>query len=247
MILSAQIRHALDLVIRLTDTATGRIITGQIETKINNKTFLHQVSSDGELLFVNTGREDFEFYVSAKGYEPISLAVKYEALAENPPYIDIHLIPDEKQPCFTLQGKLKGIKELDAVKISQNPCIIKEFDSRKRILTMFNPYALMFDRLYYAVLNTADEVYEPFAVIKQISDTEIKIENPLEKPFEQFPVIYRVKGKAEKGEYLLRVSDDGSSTRWVIRFVTDKGEFFQTVDFSKPEAAVLSEKGGGSH
>jgi hypothetical protein len=247
MIQATQIRHTLDLAVRLTDTATGKIITAQTETCVNNKIVLHQISTDGELLFVNTGREDFKLDINAKGYEPIGIDVKYEDLNEGLPYIDLHLIPGEKQPCFTLKGKLKGITELDAVKISQNPCIIKEFDSRKRILTVFNPYALMFDRLYYAALNTTDEVYEPFVAIKQISDTEIKIEKPLEKPFEQLPVMYRVKGRAEQNEYLLRVSDDGSSTRWVIRFVTDKGEFFKTVDFSKPETAILSDKGGGSH
>jgi hypothetical protein len=251
---AAHIRHTLDLAVRLSDAATGQTVSQIIEIKKNDKIILPRINNDGEILLVNSGRDDFELGISAKGYEPESVSVRYGELDGNMPHMEIFLIPSERyiQPfsCHTLEGELKGITEIDAVKISQYSCFIKELDGRKRLLTILNPYNQHFDRIYYAAVNADDEVYEPFTAVKQVSDTVIKIQKALEKPHEQIPVSYRVTGRAKNNRYLLRVRDDSEKACWIVRYVTAKGEFFQTVDFNKPETALLKEKsrkGGDSY
>ncbi|MCL2633096.1 MAG: hypothetical protein FWD34_01130 [Oscillospiraceae bacterium] len=240
---ASTIQHTLDLALRLIDTTVGRTISDDVRVKINGRVYLPKRFPDGDILFIGTGRTDFELTVSARGYEEKVINVKYDELEEDMPYIETHMIPSERYlpgiPCFTLKGELKGITELDAVKVIQHPCYIKEFDQRKRLITMFNPYNLPFNRMYYATAKVDDGVYEPFIIIKQTADNVYKIAKAFEKAFEQVPVAPRVMGKAQDGEYLLRVRDDSENAEWIIRYVTAKGEFFKTVDFNSDEQVVL--------
>ncbi|MCL1823005.1 MAG: hypothetical protein FWG44_02260 [Oscillospiraceae bacterium] len=257
MVLVSKITHRLDLCLQLIDTSVSKTITGGVRVKINGKDFIPRKDADGNFIFLELEqpRQDFELEITANGYETKTIQVNYGELDEALPYIKTHMLPGEKYfpefPCFTLKGVLTGIIELDAVKIVQNPCLIKEYDVRKRLLTVFNPYKLLFDSVYYAAVAAEDEEYEPFIIEKNVSETLLKIKEPLEKPenaYQNRIIAARVIGKTEKNNYLLRVRKESGKAKWLVRFVTKKGEFFQTTDFSNEEQLVLKEKKGvGGH
>ncbi|MCL2035976.1 MAG: hypothetical protein FWG83_01135 [Oscillospiraceae bacterium] len=255
MVRVSTISYRLDLALRLIDTITGMTISRDIKVKVNGADFFPKIDNDANMVFIKaaecdkeTGqRLDFTVEVSAKGYESKTVDVKYDELDENLPYIETHMLPDEKYlpqfPCHTLQGKLSGISEIDAVKISASPCLIKGYESRKLLLTVFNPYKLRLDSVYYAAVNAEEESYQPFIIEKSVSDTVIKVKTGFESPPENCTVSARVIGKAEKNSYTLRVrkgvSDKSKPEKWIVRFVTKKGEFFQTVDFNSLDSGGL--------
>jgi hypothetical protein len=242
-ILAAQIRHTIDLALRLIDTTIGTTITDDIRLWYNGKPYLANRSPDGEIIFMGTHRQDFTLTITARGYEQKIIEVQYSQLDQSLPYIQTHLIPDEKYlphiRCHTLKGTLKNIIEIDAVKITQHHCYIKEFDERKKLITLFNLYNLTFNRIYYAAISPDNTAYEPFTIAEQIDSNTCQIEKSFEQPCEQLSIAPRVIGKVHKGQYLLRVRDDSDKADWLIRCTTNKGEFFKIVDFKQKEEVSL--------
>lgn len=238
----AIIRHRLDLLIRLIDTTSGNIVSDRAVSFITKDgEFRPHVRDDGVYLLIDYGREDFDFTIKAFGYEDKHISVRYAELDEAQPYIEAHIIPNlyynASFPCYTLKGVIPGLTAIDAVKLSDRASLIKDFDLRKRLITVFTPHRHSLDRKHYAVVNPDDETYEAINIIKSLSDQVFQCDSTLHKPFSShFQVCRRVFGSvSERGEYLLRVRNDSSRARWAVRFISGAEEGFVTVDFTKPE------------
>lgn len=241
------IRHGLDLLVRLIDTTMGTAVSGrELSFLYNGKQVFPLVKDDGSYAFTGIGRDDFELSVSAFGYEEKKLTVSFETLEARLPALELHMIPNRyyaaSKPCFTMEGRLPGLASIDAVKIGDNPCFIREFDERKRIIKIFNPHLLEMKHVHYAVVNPDEETYEAFELKDRISDQSYKTNKKLEKEFSSnYPICRVVFGAVRAdGQYLLRVRDSSGDARWIIRFIADGKEKFQTVDFNLPQTLKLS-------
>lgn len=247
--MDAVIRHRLDLRLRLTDTATGRALEqAGIAFLMDGEPVLPLFKGDGDYVFLGTGRKDFRLMIRAPGFEAQEAEVIYGSLDESMPSLELHLVPGRNYrspvPLHSMEGTLEGLGELDAVKLGDGPCQIKEFDQRKRVMTIFNPHRLELSMLFYAVVNPDSMYYEPFAVEEILTEETLRIDHKLVRPYAiHFPVSRRVFGNVGKaGDYTLRVRNDTRDSRWVVRYTTKEGEHFQLVDFTCRETAVLNPK-----
>ena len=246
----AEFRHSLDLALRLVDTATGRVLAGRdLELRRDGRRVRPLEKEDGYLIFLGEGRRDFDLSVRLRGYEPRQVRVAYAALDKALPLLELHLIPGKGYapgvPCFSLEGTCPGITALDAVRAGDSACLIREFDPRKRLVTLFNPHKLELDRTFYALVDPDRETYEPFRLVKRIDFQVYKTDRVIETRFgNYFPVCPMVFGGADPdGGYRLRVRDETAQARWIVRWEAGGQTFFQTVDFHRPETLTL--KGGG--
>lgn len=239
------VHHVLDLALRLLDTASGQVVGGDSVMLFRDGVRISCLERGGNLILTGLGRSDFTLTVSAAGYESQTLRIRYGALDPNLPYLQIHLIPGPDYcapvPCLTLEGTLPGITALSAVRAGGSACLIRAFDPRTRILTLFNPHKLELDRVHYALVDPDRGVYEPFSILSRRSDQEFEVDRVWEAGFRNyFPVCPVVLGRTDPGgSYCLWVRDDGAQARWIVRWDAGDGPAFKTVDFRKPETASL--------
>ena len=127
---------------------------------------------------------------------------------------------------------MPGITAVDTVRAGESPCLIREWDARKKLLTIFNPHKLNLDRTYYALVDPDKEVYEVFRIVKRISDQVFKLDRPLEMEFKNyFPICPVILGSVGPGDnYSLRVQNDSSHSRWIVRKVCGETASFETLD-----------------
>lgn len=242
------VNHRLALALRLLDTASGRPVSDRnLSLRRDGKPVHPMVKDDGTLVFMDEDRTDFELEVRAGGFEPRTVRVCYGELDARLPMLDVQLIPGagyrSRFPCFSLEGTLPGISALDAVKAGESPCLIREVDPRRKQITIFNPHKLALDRGWYGLVDPDGETYEPFSVVKRVSDQVYRIDRVLETPFKTyFPVCPLVfGGVGPEGAYCLRVRDDTDRARWIVRYVTPSGAAFKAVDFRSESAPSLPE------
>lgn len=245
----AEFRHSLDLALRLIDTTTGRALAGRgLELRRDGKPVRPLEKEDGYLVLLGQGRQDFDLSVALRGYEPRQVRVEYAALDKALPLLELHLIPGKGYapgvPCFSLEGTFPGITALDAVRAGDSACLIREFDPRKRLMTLFNPHKLELDRTFYALVDPDRETYEPFRLVKRIDFQVHKTDRVIQTQFGSYfpvcPIIFG--GTGPDGSYRLRVRDNAAQARWIVRWEAGGQTFFQTVDFHQPETLAL--KGG---
>lgn len=240
------IRHQAGLVLRLIDTATGQEIQ-QAERLFwrNGKPLRPMSRPDGKLIFLAFPPEACELTVQVAHYLPQTVTLTEAQLTQRPPLVELHCIPDAsytaRWPCHTLEGEYPAITELDAVRCSDTACLIRSFEERKRMLTVFNPHHLMLERTFYAVVNPDADTYEPIRIEKQVDDQRFRVAELLQQPFRNhFPVARRVLGAVpEPHRYVLRVPADSSSPRWLVRWRSGGVDRFQLVDFLLPETTRL--------
>ena len=240
------IDHRLSLALRLVDTTTGRTVLDRNTVLRRDGRLVHPMhKADGTLIFLGGARQNFKLEVHCAGFRPRQLEVDYAVLDERLPLLELHLIPgpDYRQPfpCLTLKGTLKDITALDAVRAGESPCLVREVDPRRRLLTIFNPHKLELDRVWYALVDPDQEVYEPFSVVRRISEQVYKIDRPLETEFKNyFPICPLVFGGVGPGDaYCLRVRDDGAAARWMVRYEREGKTAFRTVDFRSESQPAL--------
>lgn len=241
------IRHSLDLALRLIDTTTGQEIDEQeITLWRNGAATLPMRKGNGSLVLIGQGREDFTLRVQVKGYEPYTTLVEYAKLDPHLPLLDLHMIPGERYvsrfPCFLLAGQLAGITALDAVKANGNHCAVRAFDPKNRLMTLFNYHKLAMDRIHYGILNASGDQYIPFCIQKQINPETYQIDRvlPIEAG-ENAPVAAQVFGMVlPDGGYRLRVQNDSTDAKWIVRWQIGETQHFKRIDFNHPEGVTLS-------
>lgn len=246
------VKHRLGLAVRLLNSITGgeikeRNIVFQLPEKIEKPIS----KGDGVYLFINIEPIDFELGVHVHGYEPAKVKIEFEKLQGNLPIQEITLIPEDTPSgglYLSLQGKLKGIKAIEAVSLDENVCSLKNFESRKLLMTISNPHNVKLSHVYYGVLNSARTQFEKITVVEQISASQVKVANNLTCEWEWNNMIARIiAGQVDAdGNYLLRVAD-AEKAMYLVHYVVGEKEFYQVVDFNNPEELAKGvKKNGGS-
>lgn len=226
------IKHRLDLLLRLIDTTTGRPITDpSIQCYRNNELF-HMADKGGGIRYsVDLGRENFDLRINIYGYEEKKLFIDYEKLDEKEPRIDLFFLP--KRNALSLEGKLQGITEIQAVSEGTSSCFVSSYDARKKVLQLFNPHAVKIDKPFYGIVHPDEAEFDIFSPIEEDGLTTIPIKEPLTMEARINDPIQRVIfGETfEDGSYRIRVADNGSKQRHLVRFVVNGEVYFQWVDF----------------
>ena len=242
------IRCKLDLVIRLTDTTTGMAVSEySAQFTFNKKPIRPRPGDNGNYILVNSGRENGLMQAEVFGYEPSSAYVDYEQLDENMPMIDLFLIPSENmfpdpQDIFTLSGRLEGLSSLEAVHLGRPSSSTREYDPKRRILTIFMPNRRMnMIHSYYGIANIAQGTFEDITIVSDLGGKRVRLKEPLQEEFSPNSPIFRIIfGKVgEDGSYLLRVRNDGKNQKHLIKYVVNGEVRFKTVDFNRIDETTL--------
>lgn len=243
---AAVIRHRAGLVIRLIDTMTGReVVQGSFRFARDGKTVFPMYRTDGKLAFLNFPAEACMLSVESARYLPQELYLPQERLAAKLPLVEIHLVPNqtytEWRPCGTIEGDWPGIEQIDAVRLTDTACLAQSYDEKRKILTLFNPHHLLLDCTYYAVVNPDLCRYEPIEIVEPCSEQKFRLAAPLQQSFgNYFPVARRTLGAITRPDhYVLRVPEDASDRRWLVRWRSGGTDHYQTVDFALPDTVKL--------
>ena len=97
-----------------------------------------------------------------------------------------------------------------------------------------------------ALVDPDNGCYEPFQIVRTLDDQTIKTDRVLETAFRNyFPISPTVMGTCGgDGRYCLRVRDDGTACKWLVRWEVQGTARFRTVDFRQEPHPHLEEGGG---
>jgi hypothetical protein len=222
----------MDLAITFVDRAKGGPASGRIELfKDGEKLFFRQ-GSDGTALLLDEGREDFTLRVVMSGYEPEEVQVAYADLDEQAPQVEVELMPldDLSAELFTFEGDMPGLTEVDAVRLGPAAWTSQGIDARKRLLTVHSLYNNEIAGRRCALVASDESAYEPIDIVKNLSKGVYKLEKAPETDISGLNVARRVTGKVQDGHYLLRLPDDVTGARWLLRAVTSDSMTFRTFE-----------------
>lgn len=243
---TAVFTHSLDLALRLVDTTSGRGVSGrEMTVRIDGKPTRFEEKGMGMLIFQNLANRQFHLELSSAAYEPAEQAVDLDTLEKRLPLLEIPLIPGPGYGTAaefqTLEGLLPGITDLSAVQAGENACLAREWNPKKRMMKLFNPHHLTLDRVRYALVDPDRECFEPFRILRSLDGETVQVDRALEMEFRNyFPIIPVVSGLCRSdGRYCLRVRDEGSECRWLIRWETEGAVHFQMVDFHQEPGPQL--------
>jgi hypothetical protein len=240
--------YRLAFALRLVDTTSGRPVnSGGVQVFMDGAP-AHFQPKGGVLVFQDLKKRTFRLRVTSGGYEPMETEVELDALDAKLPLLEAYLIPNANFPgveFLTLAGTLPGIGSLSAVRAGDNACLIREFEPRKRMAKLFNPHHLAMDRVRYALMDPDKGCYEPFNIVRVVDDQTIRVDRVLETAFKNyFPVTPLVLGRTDPdGSYCLRVRDDATAAKWLVRWEEQEQAHFRMVDFREQRCPRLEEGG----
>lgn len=234
---SISIRKVLDLALHLVDATTGRTVDENLcKFYRNGEVFLPAPRGDGIFVLVNTGREDFELTIQVKGFEKMTLPIRYEELDEKVPLKDIYLIPlpqpHLREGFVTVDGYDPSITSIEAIRLDR-PCVLVSNYNERRLRITLTPTESKynFSEKVYALLEPEGESYQYLYPGDEIEKFSYHIKKPLEKEFHENSTLFRIiYGIVQDGHYLLRVRDDGAILPYLIRYVKDGAEYFTHPD-----------------
>lgn len=234
----------LDLLVRLYDTTTGAPVDERNVLFTRNEEPVRPESrGDGMYVFINTGREDFLMQITVFGYEDCSVQVTYEELDDRIPSCDVFLIPSENvhrgENVLSFSGTLPFLEAIEAVKLSRPVCMVKEYDKKHSLLTVYggNGSRIRLESVWYALLKADKTGYEKIEVTGSTAAQAIKIKGGIaEETVTNLPVFRIITGRVrDGGDFLLRVRDDGEDAVYLVRYIVNGEERFQTVDMKDVE------------
>ncbi len=231
----------LDLLVRLTDTTTGAVVTERnIVFKRDGMPVRPEPRDPGTYIFINTGREDFLMQIEVFGYEVYETRVRYEELDVRTPECDVFLMPSESmsrgEKVLSFSGTLPFLKSIEAVCLDRPVCFAKEFNAKTKELTAFvnaGGRVSLSDR-YYGMLKADKQSYEKIEVEASVTPQSVRLKEVIgEEEISNQPVMRVVFGSVgEDGEYLLRVRDFGQNLRYLVRYELEDEVRFSEVDFT---------------
>ena len=242
----AIITHHLNLALRLIDSITGRgIVSKDVRFDINPAINVRPIArGDGTYLFIDIGDVDFELNIHVYGYESRKVQIEHATLYTTMPIKEIYLLPKaltaQNDDILTLRGNMPGIKEIEAISLSNVICSFKEFDRRKKTLKLFNQHNVKLKDVYYGIYDSSVNEYEKFEVDEEITTQEVRLRKPLEKECTvNQPVMRIIFGQTdEHGGYMLKVPS-GKLAEYVIRYVVGEDVHFKRVNLNNPDEQSL--------
>jgi hypothetical protein len=241
--------YRLAFALRLVDTTSGRPVNSGGVQVFMDGTSARFEPKGGVLVFQDLPKRTFRLRVTSSDYEPMETEVDLDKLDAKLPLFEAYLIPNASFPggveFLTLAGTLPGIGALSAVRAGDNACLIREFEPRKRMVKLFNPHHLSMDRVRYALVNPDKGCYEPFNIVRVVDDQTVQVDRVLETAFKNyFPVTPLVLGRTSPGGgYCLRVRDDATAAKWLVRWEEQEQPHFRMVDFREQRCPRLEEGG----
>lgn len=230
----------LDLLVRLTDTTTGAVVTERnIVFKRDGIPVIPAPRDPGTYIFINTGREDFLMQIEVYGYEVYETRVRYEELDVRIPECDVFLMPSESmsngEKVLSFSGTLPFLNKIEAICLDRPVCFAKEFNAKTRELTaVLNAGGRTgLNAGCYGMLNADKKSYEKIEVETALTPQSVRLKEKVkEEQISNSPIMRIVYGKADSdGKYLLRVRDSGESLRYLVRYELKDEVRFSEVDF----------------
>lgn len=244
------LKQQLSLVIYLIDTTTGGYIGENRVELLKNGMKCETISREnGTYLLLNEPRDNFSLSVQVYGFEKEEREVDYELLDAKLPIIEIFMIPLDmgglNDQVNTLQGVMVGMTKISAVPLYLPQYNTREYDQKKKIIKMFNPYRKTLLHRYYGIIKKDYSSFESIVVEEQPKSDTIRIKDSLEEEFQVDAVIARiVYGKVmSKGKYLLRVQNDAAKLPYLVKYECKGKIYYQKIDFSETTALKAVRKG----
>lgn len=240
--------YSLKFALRLVDTTNGKEVSDYDIRVLVDGAAEKYVTKGGVLVFQDLEKRTFQMEVCVPAYEPVTMPVDLDALDKRLPMIELHMIPSGRHPdrmrMLTLRGNYPGLEELCAVRVEDNVCMIRDFDPRKRQMKIFNPHRLALDRVFYALVDPDENVFEAFRILHHDDDQLAKIDHVIETAFKNyFPVTPIVFGLVEPdGSYCLHVRDDWESARWLVRWSLEGKSYYRIIDFREESELPMEGK-----
>ncbi len=241
------IRSRLDLLIRLQDTTTGLSVDERdVNFYLNGKQIRPTSRGFGNYILINHGRENGLMQIEVYGFETFEADIDYEKLDERLPTVDAFLIPSENDrsgpKMLSFSGTLKGLSSLECIHPGRPLSGIREFDKKKKIMTIYAPNRRMnMVHSYYGLYHAEEDTYECIEITEQIENHKVRLREPLQEEFTvNAPICRRIFGRvSDDGEFLLRVRDDGKRQTYLVRYTVDGEARYKSVDFHNLEEVTL--------
>jgi len=235
------VRHNLGLVMKLYDSVSGKSITDRsVRFSLSGNMKPPLSKEAGTYLFLNIPKDNFDFEVNVHGYEPMSGRIDFAEIGERLPLKELFMIPlessDSPRTFLTVSGKLEGIEEIEAVPTFEAICNVKEFNSRKLQLTLYNPRNAALSQVHYGLLDNQGEYYDKIEIVEEISPSKLILKSiPEHSCVVNQRVMKIIHGQIKQdGTYLLKVAES-SQAEYLLRYVVNKTVYFQRMDFHQPE------------
>lgn len=248
--MEASVIHArLGLLIRLVDTSTGAAVEErEIQFLADGERVRPAPRGNGCFVFINTERTDFRLTVQVVGFESYSTDVRFEELDDRIPTCDIFLIPSERnakgESVIGIFGNLPLLEALEAVDVNRPLCRFSDFTEKTRKMTVIKQAGRVLDMDYghYGLLAADGKSYEKIVVSGMDRNQALILKEPLAQPFTvNAPISRVVFGSVnDNGDYLLRVRDDSTNLRYLVRYIVSGEVRFQEVDFHDPATWKLA-------
>lgn len=243
------ITHKVQLLIQLVDTLTGQPVTeDDVSFFCDHKRIPLLSKGQGLYILLNIDKTEFSFTVKAYGYEKREYQISLEEQEAEPSIFYVYCIPAKNYrgllQYYTVQGNMPGIQSIDGICLPEKlhrekkTFLVQEYDTRRRILTIFQLHQLSLTWPEYALLYEEENVYEVFGIQKKISNTSYKLKQPLQREATQdLPVVRLVYGMVDQeGNYLIRVpKEQKPDERYLFRYVVNGQEQFRQMDFTEED------------
>jgi hypothetical protein len=143
---------------------------------------------------------------------------------------------------LSLSGTLKGISSLECIHPGRPLSGVREFNPKKRIMTIYAPNRRMnMVHTHYGLFHSEEDTYENIEIVEQIENNKVRLSKPLEEEFTvNAPICRRIFGKVdEDGNYLLRVRNDGKRQVYLVKYIVDGEVRYKSVDFHQAKEVTL--------
>lgn len=241
------IRYKLDLMIRLLDATTGNVVDERnIHFKCEDQNLEAHARGEGCYIFMGRGREDCLMQIDVYGFEPKTMRVVYEELDPILPTIDVFLIPSENrrrgEPLLTLKGTISGLEAVEAIHPGRPVTSIRDFDVKKRVMTVFSPNRRVdLKDQYYGIMNAEKGSFEDIEIEEELTDKKVRLRKLLEEEFlPNSPICRIIYGQVEQdGSYLLRVRDSGKNQNYLVKYIVNGETRYKNIDFHQLDGIAL--------
>lgn len=242
--MASVIRARLGLLIWLLDTTTGAAVEeNNVQFFADGKQIRPEARGQGSFVLINTERTDFCLETHVYGFEKDVSYVRYEELDDRIPTCVVFLIPSEKNAkgdtVTSIFGNLPFLECLEAVDPTRVTCRSSDFTEKTRKMTVIKQAGRLLEMDYghYALLQADGKRYEKINVSETDAVSKITLKEPLKMPFSvNAPICRVVYGKTDSdGNYLLRVRDDATGIKLLVRYTVKGKTYFQQIDVKDPE------------